>query len=218
MAKSARMFQWLVITLFLLIGTGGYFWYRSRAGVTLNTSQTTSLTNGLVGYWTFDGADMTATQALDKSGNSNAGTLTGTTKAIGKLGQALSFNGSSDVISMGASYNGVKTVAFWTKPASTTQSILDLNATATVDISSGVVRGNNFSTPTVYVDGVATIAFPADTNWHQVTVTTETGINASALYIGKIASSYLNGSLDDVRIYSRALLSSEVLNLYTVSR
>ena len=182
------------------------------------TSPTQPIDTSLVGHWTFDGLDIQGTAAIDRSSFGNNGTITGTTKTIGKLGQALSFNGSSDVISMGASYNGVKTVAFWTKPASTTQSILDLNATATVDISSGVVRGNNFSTPTVYVDGVATIAFPADTNWHQVTVTTETGINASALYIGKIASSYLNGSLDDVRIYSRALLSSEVLNLYTVSR
>src|SRR3989338_5557327 len=60
------------------------------------------LSQGLVGFWSFNGPDMNATQALDRSGNANNGTLTnGPTRTIGKLGQALSFDGSSNYINIG---------------------------------------------------------------------------------------------------------------------
>jgi len=53
-----------------------------------------SLTDGLVGYWTFNGSDINGTTAYDKSGQGNNGTLTnGPTKVAGKLGQALDFSG-----------------------------------------------------------------------------------------------------------------------------
>jgi hypothetical protein len=53
--------------------------------------------NGLVGHWSFDGPDVkwAANKALDRSGNGNDGTLTGgVTRAIGKIGQGLSFDGT----------------------------------------------------------------------------------------------------------------------------
>jgi hypothetical protein len=65
------------------------------------TSPTTSLTSGLVGYWTLDGKDTpwtsaTAATTKDRSGNSNTGTLTNmyqaTSTVAGKLGQGLSFD------------------------------------------------------------------------------------------------------------------------------
>src|SRR3990167_9215007 len=60
------------------------------------------LTNGLVGYWSFDGKDMAGVTAYDRSGNANNGTLTnGPTRAIGKIGQGLSFDGVNDVIDAG---------------------------------------------------------------------------------------------------------------------
>lgn len=140
-----------------------------------------------------------------------------TSSIVGHSGQALSFNGTNSSVTVGASYNSVKTVSFWTKPSSTTQSIIDLNGTQTVDIFAGTVRGNNFTTPTVYVDGVQTTTFP-DTGWHHVVVTTDTGINASSLVLGKISSTYYSGVLDEVRLYSRALGASEIASLYNFGR
>ncbi len=55
---------------------------------------------GLVGHWTFDGTDIQGTTVIDRSGKGNNGTATGTTKTIGKLGQGLSFNGTSDVVNI----------------------------------------------------------------------------------------------------------------------
>jgi len=73
-----------------------------RIGGTLHVNTTINndtLQKGLVGYWSFDGQDMTATHAMDISGQGNNGTLTnGPVKVKGKLGQGLSFDGSDDYV------------------------------------------------------------------------------------------------------------------------
>ncbi len=99
---------------------------------------------GLVGYWTFDGPDIQGTTVIDRSGKGNNGTLTGTTKTIGKLGQALSFNGSSDYVDAGDinATDGVSklSVSVW---------IYDANPTALAPIVSkySSIDGNwNFRT------------------------------------------------------------------------
>jgi len=75
--------------------------YNIGGTVKLN-STATSLTNGLVGWWTFDGKDMAGNYAFDKSGNGNRGTLTsGPARTIGKIGQALTFDGVSGYVNMG---------------------------------------------------------------------------------------------------------------------
>jgi len=63
----------------------------------VNTSQTDRLTDGLVGMWSFDGQDMADLTAFDRSGQDNHGTLTnGPQRTIGRLGQALEFDGGDD--------------------------------------------------------------------------------------------------------------------------
>jgi hypothetical protein len=83
-------------------------------------------TNGLVGYWTFDGKDMSGVQAYDRSGNGNHGTLTnGPMRRIGKIGQALEFDGSDDLVNGigGTSLNNLAdiTVSAWIKSYSFSQ-------------------------------------------------------------------------------------------------
>ncbi len=222
MVKNARvLFQWAGIALLLLLGTGSYLWYRASAGITTNKTPIPSemSASGLVGYWTFDGADYSSSTVItDKSGNSHSGTLTNApTKTTGKWGQALDFPGTNQYVSVGAVYNGVKTVAFWIWADNTTKNIIDLNATATIDVSSGTVRGNNFTSPTIYIDGIASSTPTIDTTgWHFVAITTGTGINASAVDIGRISTGYFDGRLDDVRMYSSELSASAVYQLYTV--
>ena len=63
--------------------------------------------NGLVGYWTMDGSKVNwKTGAVtDSSGRGNTGTITNmatsTGVAIGKIGQALSFDGVDDYVNIG---------------------------------------------------------------------------------------------------------------------
>jgi len=70
---------------------------------TLNSSQNNWLTNGLVGMWSFNGPDLTGAKALDSSGNGNDGKLTnGPVPAMGKVGQALDFDGTNDFVDAGS--------------------------------------------------------------------------------------------------------------------
>jgi hypothetical protein len=81
--------------------------YNEGASV-VNTSQTSKLTSGLVGYWTFDGQDMSKggsnTWAIDRSGQGNNGrlmnTATTSVRVSGKLGQSLKFDGTDDHVSI----------------------------------------------------------------------------------------------------------------------
>ena len=224
----SRAIMWIVILVTLVTGAGVYWFFtrefKGQAAETVNIAHTEALTSsglGLLGYWTFDGNDIkwsdSTTEIKDTSGNAKHGDAQGslaTASAVrGQTGQALSFNGTSDLVSLGNVGSGVKTVAFWVKPSSTTQPFIDLNATATIDMTSGTVAANNFTSPTIYIDGSATSTFP-DTNWHHVVVTTDTGINASAANIGKISTSYFGGILDDVRFYSSALSTTQITDLY----
>jgi hypothetical protein len=80
--------------------------YNMGSSATVATSPTTRLTNGLVGYWTFDGKNTswTSNTTNDISGNNNTGTMTNmsttTTPVAGKSGQAFSFDGDSSFISV----------------------------------------------------------------------------------------------------------------------
>ena len=226
--QRARFVIWVFIFFFLTLGAGVYWFlsgeYQGQAAETINASKETVMRNTLIGYWTLDGKEIVWGDQTSAIKDVNPGTkhhgnssnLAAGSARPGRTGQGLLFNGTSDTVSLGNVYNGVKTVSFWVKPNTTTQSLIDLNATATVDINAGTVRGNNWNTPTIYVDGVATATFP-DTEWHHIAVTTATGINASAAYIGQIASSYFGGTIDDIRFYSDALTATQVADLYRAS-
>jgi hypothetical protein len=95
--------------------------YPLSAGDVSKLYQTTApaqpVDTGLVGHWTFDGADIQGTTVIDRSGKGNNGTATGTTKTIGKLGQGLSFNGTSDHVSLSDFFSGMDdgTISLWVK-------------------------------------------------------------------------------------------------------
>jgi large repetitive protein len=74
---------------------------RAQASFILHKPNAIGLSNGLVGWWTFDGKDISGVQAYDRSGNGNRGILTtGPVQAVGKIGQALQFDGVDDSVSI----------------------------------------------------------------------------------------------------------------------
>ncbi|MSR71450.1 MAG: LamG domain-containing protein [Candidatus Taylorbacteria bacterium] len=85
-------------------------------------SNGSTLTNGLVGHWTFDGRDMVSGVAKDRSGSGFDGNLiniaTSTFYAFGKLGQVFRFDGTNDYTTLtGTSAwafgTGDFSVSFW---------------------------------------------------------------------------------------------------------
>ena len=98
----------LILSTFLLPYTLYLIPYTASAAARLNIPPNYLRTStGLIGHWTMDGTDMnwSANKALDKSGNGNDGVLvsmsTTTSPKIGKLGQSLTFDGSTDYVTMG---------------------------------------------------------------------------------------------------------------------
>ncbi|MBI2023163.1 hypothetical protein HYT01_01190 [Candidatus Giovannonibacteria bacterium] len=144
-----------------------------------------------------------------------AGSVAGTWTSNENNGHVTAAIGLKPAAGAGPSLS-TNSISFWMKAAtSTTQSIIDLNGTATITESSGTLSANNFTSPTIYVDGVSG-GTANDTNWHHVVVTTNSAITANAITIGKASGSVFGGRIDDIRIYNRALSSDEIKRLYRV--
>ncbi len=100
--------------------------YNAKATI-INASQNNKVISGLVGLWSFNGADMSGTTVYDRSGQGNNGTMTNygtagtSSKVIGKVGQALLFDGVDDEVSIGSpsalALQNNLTVSAWVKRA-----------------------------------------------------------------------------------------------------
>ncbi|OGN11879.1 MAG: hypothetical protein A3C71_00035 [Candidatus Yanofskybacteria bacterium RIFCSPHIGHO2_02_FULL_43_15c] len=73
-----------ILFLITVFSLSVFFVQTTRAAVIQKANSFLGLSFSLVGYWTFDGGDMTATTARDRSGNGNTGTLSGTTERPAK--------------------------------------------------------------------------------------------------------------------------------------
>ena len=201
----------------------------------LGPSGGSSSASGLTAYYPFSGQYMTwqsgtntVGTSTDASGNGYNGTLINMNRTssivLGKVGQALSLNSTStnSYVNVGATANNIKTVAFWFKPNSITQSILALSSTVNITTASDVLTATGFTSPTIYIDGVNSAANPTASTtvvsgWHFIVVTTATPINANAVTLGQVGTAYFSGILDDVRLYSRVLSAREVEQLYDMT-
>ncbi|MBI2624578.1 LamG domain-containing protein [Candidatus Parcubacteria bacterium] len=238
--------------------------------VRANTSQNIRLRDSsLVGEWSFDGPDVsfTANKAYDRSGQGNDGTITNmstsTAPAIGKLGQALSFDGSDDYVSVSAASslnfdptNGM-TVSAWayfdtlppdydmliTKGANNQFEVRTLT-------SGGVTKGGGIAMDNTggasdfhYIDIEAGGTSLQTNRWYHFVLTYAGGttlkfyldgvldrseVNAALnstqdltknLEIGRRSDgNYIDGLIDEVRVYNRALSAAEVKQLYNMGR
>jgi hypothetical protein len=210
-----------------------------QGAVALNVSPTARLADGLVGYWTFDGKDTTASTATDRSGNGNIGTITGATPTIGKIGQALRFKSNEHIsISPALNSTNIYTTSAWVRINGTTpdgyQCILSQDYNNNIlcygDSEKKFLAYANYTA--LYTDNT----YPTG-KWYHVSVVhnpttqyiyvdgvlagTSSNTNASSLqYIGSAENTVetLNGDLDEVRIYNRALSAAEVKQLYLMGK
>lgn len=228
----------------------------STVGARVNASSKilqagTSLTTGLTGLWTFDGADVvwtspTAGTARDGSGNGRGLPLSGMTRAtspiIGKMGQGLSFDGAGSSLMSALNLSSFvsasdATFALWAKPTGTPSGVQFLiTDNVFEDIS---IRRDDASTFSFNNwDGAAydTVTVPYTNNEWVHLVLVHTGGTLFAYKNGSLAGSvasgnttnlgdplilgasnntaYFNGSMDEVRTYSRGLSAGEVKQLY----
>lgn len=198
----------------------------SSAAVTFGASSftaTVGLMNGLVGHWTFDGFKIAGTNALDSSTQNNTGVLTNSpTKTQGKIGQALSFNGSNYVATTysGVTGNAARTVSLWFKTTRSTNPI-EYQDTL-IAYGAGVVAqifqlatNNDYGTPTnhpgISVDvggGAVTYNTPGYANgqWHHVVAVAQAGASAETIkvYYDGVLLTSVEGSVTPSQLMNTA--------------
>ncbi len=224
--------------------------YQIGATTKIATSPNTNpnLNLGLVGYWTFDGKKLTSTTATDDSGQGNNGTLTSMpTPPVtipGRLGQALSFDGVNDLVSISAPLGSATSTAdsscAWAKTVvgnGASQPIWAQNSGSN-QVRFGVTTANKVFVS--HLDQVTNYGIIANTatitngvwthlcyvfNGSSVTPyqngvalsSTGTSFNTNTVNrIGSDTNGSWQGSLDDVRIYNHALSQEEITRLYQI--
>jgi len=176
----------------------------------INKTPTNILTNGLVGHWTFDGADTnwTANTVVDRSGNGNTGAMinmsTSTSPAKGKIGQALKFDGVDDYVDVGDPASEVLdfgtgnfSLAAWinVKAKSGALRIINKRDTASQKGYEMYIENGNNNLSLFISNGVNTFGNSGDStinlrdgNWHYVVVTFDRGGNANYYTDNKIGT------------------------------
>lgn len=225
--------QWLGIILIIGVFAGAYWYFQVYAGVKTNVSPTGALTSGLVGYWTFDGADVSGATATDRGSGGNNGTLTnGPTVTQGKLGQALSFDGSDDYVLVADANSlditGAITLSTWIKTSDTDSCILSKSASipegcfgqATTKVFElGILSstlwfqiGNGTSAATVSGSASGIL----DNQWHHVTATWDgtTGANGLKLYIDGVLTYQATSSVSAIQLATTEFLFAGKNGIY----
>ena len=201
-----------------------------RTAVEMPAAETAADTReGLVSYWKFDETE--GTDAADSSGKGKGGSLkntTGTEWTVGRIGGALSFDGVDGYVEMGgADVAPPWTVAVWVirQDAPGNSAILN-SPTYSVRLENWDSVGFTHYKVRDYEFGYSA---PVDEWIHLAFVgsATDTALYVNGAYHGAVPASIsapmwsmsrdgkdrLNGILDDLRVYGRALAAGEIAAL-----
>jgi len=194
--------------------------------------------SGLVAWWPMNG------NANDTSGNGVNGTVNGATLTTGKNGQAngaYAFNGTSTYIGIPTiSIPTAVTASAWVYSSNFSQNafIIGKNPVNTQWEVFFEASGLKWRGGAPYDNGTS-CSLPANNAWHHIvgsqsgavtalyidgalcktmSVSTPIGNGTGTIEIGRYTTGYyFNGSIDDVRIYNRALTPAEVSALYSAN-
>jgi hypothetical protein len=84
-------------------------------------------------------------------------------------------------------------------------------------MTANAITTAGWTSPTVYVNGVAQSTISTSV-WSYVTVTSNTGLNASAVVLGLIGASYYSGAITNINLMNKVLTAEEHGWLYNISK
>jgi len=219
------------------------------------TNSSYDLTDGLVGWWSFDRCGETATwTAWDYSGNNNHGTPYGMNQGLdngtsgctssGNMSRGVMFDGVNDYVEVTAEISYPVTIEVWLKDNNMSTSYTNIFRRDWATSNSWILA--HYSTNSKFLFGVAnsTCQHEVYTNvlnnnqWYHIVciyngtslfmyqdgilVNINNNLDDACLYldlkdITAIANNHdYNGTIDEVRIYNRALSQDEITALYNL--
>lgn len=197
-------------------------------------------TNGLVGWWPFNG------NTNDESGNglngTGAGSPTLTQDRFSVANKAYSFDGIDDYIAVVRNYQTAFSLSIWFKPSNSSQynPLVDaFDANWEVQLKNTSPTYVSFITSSNYQEFISTQATTTN-NWYHLVCTCSSNTvtfylngnqtdqytvsplpnNIGSYYFGASltgADQFYNGKLDDIGIWNRALSQQEITDLYNSS-
>jgi len=223
------------------LATSGDFTF-TTSSTSATGADTTSNLGPVVAYGFDEG---TGTTTADSSGNSITGTLLNVSWTTGKFGNALSFNGRNSYVTAPSSglpgMDAPKTIAYWfttSAKATSTQPVVTLADDAQqISIQAGFKdsRIGDWQDPGSWL----VAANQPSRTWHYIVYTFDgathrfyvggdekgsstirpTAATPNSLQIGRVldGSGYLSGTVDELRIYSRALSQTEIQSLMNIA-
>ncbi|MFH0834625.1 MAG: LamG-like jellyroll fold domain-containing protein, partial [Patescibacteria group bacterium] len=163
--------------------------------------------DSLVGFWKMDGDFTDSFGSLDTTANGGA------TTATGRFGSAANLDGLDDYLDIGDTSQNINSISFWILPENASRDVIDLDGGSHyISLSSGTISATGFTAPKIFVDGYETTKV-SNNVWHHIAITTSTAIDANAFKIGK-KTTFFDGKLDEVALFSRQLSASEIATIY----
>lgn len=224
------------------IGNGTAGSYIMGMGFVSQLTKSLSLTvqpSGLVAHYSLD--ETTGTLIADQSVYNTYGTMQGVlTSVAGKISTALSFNGSSQAVSIASNSQtqlaSAGTLEAWVKSSTTTGNMaaVSKNNNFWLGLSSGRAAIYDWTSAAICNDTTVI----ADGSWHHIAVTLNSGVaNGSTIYVDGVAkktciwtpvnqtgyvavgavqtgastyTQYFTGSIDHVKVLNRLFSTDEV--------
>lgn len=212
-------------------GWGSHGWSRPAAG------GSSSLLNGIVAYWKLD--DATGTSAVDATGNGNTGTLVNSpTWGPGKINDGvLCSSASSQYIqspTLSLSGGSGLSISCWLNPSSLSSNIRSIWRADTIT-NFGLYDKNNVLNYYYNGSSFQLATFGVSLGWHFIVFTIDSSgntyiyadgsqvlnmafaktiVNSSFRFLSDAFSQNMDGTIDEIGVWSRPLSSPEASILY----
>ena len=188
---------------------------------------------GLVGAWGFD--ERVGRQVLDASGAGNPGTLSGATRTRGRFGGGLWFDGRNDWVTVAGDrsldLSGGMTLAAWVRPLARGRTVVvkesvnrlsyglyarpsgHVFTTAEHALRGRALKRKRWSHLAMTWDGLIMRVYVNGAEASRATLIGTAKTAAGPLRIGgnAIWPEFFKGTIDEVRIYDRALTAAEIV-------
>jgi len=134
----------------------------------------------------------------------------GTIVSAPTINNGLTTDGTDDEVTYTEIAKNVQTISFWVTLQTTTEDIMQLSATHSIEAGTGTLTATGVTAPTFYVNGAATATIT--TARSHVVITTGTAFDADAIQIGQDAS-FGQFKIEDLKMWTVALTAVEVTDL-----